>query len=165
MFSKGCLLIQKASSSNKTMLLDSGKKMFSSQIKKKMEQKVAERLKIFNQFKKDYQNEKIGEITTGQIIGGMRGMPAILYETSKLHRVQGIRYRRMDLYEIRDSAPKAEGGSQPLPEGVLWLLLTGEFPNDKELREFQEELHARSKLSEEAEALLKNLPKDMHPMT
>jgi len=39
--------------------------MFSSSLKQKMEQKVAERLKVFNQFKKEYQNEKIGEITAG----------------------------------------------------------------------------------------------------
>lgn len=61
--------------------------MFSTSLKQKMEQKVAERLKVFNQFKKEYQNEKIGEIQAGQVIGGMRSMPAILYETSKLHHI------------------------------------------------------------------------------
>lgn len=63
-------------------------------------------------------------------------MPAILYETSKLHNIQGIKYRGKDLYEIRDNAPKAPGGSEPLIEGVFWLLLTGEFPDQKELEEF-----------------------------
>lgn len=56
-------------------------------------------------------------------------MAGILYETSKLHPIQGINYREKDLYEIREQAPRAPGGQEPLPEGVLWLLLTGEFPD------------------------------------
>ena len=92
-------------------------------------------------------------------------MPAILYETSKLHHVQGIRYRKMDLFEIKDNAPRAPDGTQPLPEAILWLLLTGEFPNTKELSEFQEDLHKKGRLSEDAENLIRSLPKDMHPMT
>jgi len=57
-------------------------------------------------------------------------MTGILYETSKLHPIQGINYREKDLYQIRDECPTAPGGREPLPEGALWLLLTGEFPNE-----------------------------------
>ena len=64
-------------------------------------------------------------------------MMGLMYETSKLHHINGINYRDKDLYEIREQAPRAPGGSQPLPEGVLWLLLTGEFPNEKEMETFQ----------------------------
>ena len=70
-------------------------------------------------------------------------MPGLLYETSKLHHINGITYRGKDLYEIRDNAPRAPGGSEPLPEGVLWLLLTGEFPSQSELESFQDELYGR----------------------
>lgn len=63
-------------------------------------------------------------------------MTGILYETSKLHPIQGINYREKDLYEIRELAPRAPGGNEPLPEGVLWLLLTGEFPNEDEMVDF-----------------------------
>jgi citrate synthase len=63
----------------------------------------------------------------------MRGMLGLVYETSKLHHINGITYRDKDLYEIRDQSPKAPGGNEPLPEAALWLLLTGEFPNEKEL--------------------------------
>ncbi len=92
-------------------------------------------------------------------------MTGLLYETSKLHHIQGIRYRGKDLYEIRDNAPKAPGGSEPLPEGVLWLLLTTEFPTEKELSEFKEELYKRGRIPDEVEQLIRNFPKDMHPMT
>lgn len=92
-------------------------------------------------------------------------MMGLIYETSKLHPINGITYRQKDLYEIRDQSPKAPGGSEPLPEAVLWLLLTGEFPNDAELAEFQEELNKRGRVPAEAEKLILSLPKDMHPMT
>ena len=95
----------------------------------------------------------------------MRGMMGLLYETSKLHPINGINYRDLDLYQIRDEAPRAPGGSQPLPEGVLWLLLTGEFPSNHELKQFQHELFERGRLSDEEEALIKAFPPEMHPMT
>lgn len=60
----------------------------------------------------------------------------MVYETSKLHPVDGINYRGLDLYQIRDQAPKTVPGGQPIPEGVLWLLLTGELPNEAEIRDF-----------------------------
>ena len=75
-------------------------------------------------------------------------MTGILYETSKLHPIQGINYRDMDLYQIREQAPRAPGGSEPLPEGVLWLLLTGEFPDAKQMEQFQNELYARGQLTD-----------------
>lgn len=55
-------------------------------------------------------------------------MLGLVYETSKLHPLNGITYRGHDLFQIMDHAPKAKGGEEPLPEGVLWLLLTGDFP-------------------------------------
>lgn len=95
----------------------------------------------------------------------MRGMPGLLYETSKLHHIQGINYRDKDLYEIRDNAPRALNGSEPLPEGVLWLLLTGEFPTAEELSELQDSLQKRGQIPADIEELIKSFPKDMHPMT
>jgi len=107
----------------------------------------------------------IGEVNVSQVVGGMRGLPGMLYETSKLHPVNGITYRGMDLFQIRDQAPKTVPGGQPIPEGVLWLLLTGEFPSDSEIKEFKEDMFKRGQLTKEQETLIKSLPKDMHPMT
>ena len=60
----------------------------------------------------------------------------MLYETSKLDNVNGITYRGHQLDEIKVRAPKAPGGTQPLIEGVLWLLLTGDYPSEKEVLAF-----------------------------
>lgn len=92
-------------------------------------------------------------------------MLGMIYETSKLHPINGITYRGKDLYEIRDQSPKAPGGNEPLPEATLWLLLTGEFPNEEELKAFQAELFRRGQLTQEEEKIIKSLPTEMHPMT
>lgn len=92
-------------------------------------------------------------------------MPGMVYETSKLHPVDGINYRGYDLYAIREKAPKSVPGGQPIPEGVLWLLLTGELPSDSEIKDFKEDLYKRGELSAEEEKLIKSFPSHMHPMT
>lgn len=89
----------------------------------------------------------------------------MLYETSKLHHIDGITYRGHDLFKIREIAPKTIPGGQPIPEGVLWLLLTGEFPSDSEITDFKADMFQRGHLAKEQETLIKSFPKDMHPMT
>jgi len=102
----------------------------------KMDEIVPKRQEEVRIFNKEYGKKAIGEVTVGQVIGGMRGMPGMLYETSKLHPIDGIEYRGYDLFKIREQAPKTVEGGQPIPEGVLWLLLTGEFPNETEIKDF-----------------------------
>lgn len=115
--------------------------------------------------KKEFGNAKVGEITTGSVMGGMRGMLGMVYETSKLHHIKGINYRGKDLFTVQKEAPKAKGGSEPLPEAVLWLLLCGEFPTKSECESFQEDIFKRGKIDAETEKLITSFPKSMHPMT
>ncbi len=82
-------------------------------------------------------------------MGGMRGNMGLLYETSKLHHLYGINYRGHDLPAIMKNVPKAKGGAEPIPEGVLWLLLTGDFPSESETTEFVEEMYKRGSLTDE----------------
>ena len=98
-------------------------------------------------------------------MGGMRGLPGMHYETSKLDATEGIAYRGHSLREVQAKGPKTLPGGEPIPEGVLWLLLTGEFPNESEIKEFKEELFKRGELSAEQEKLIRAFPKDMHAMT
>ena len=101
-----------------------------------MEHKIAEKQKAFVAFKKEYGNAKVGEITVNQVVGGMHGMLAMIYQTSKLHPMMGINYRGHDLFEIMKRCPTSKGGLEPLPEAILWLLLTSEFPNARDIEVF-----------------------------
>jgi len=137
----------------------------SSTLRQKMQHVVSERQKEFNAFKKEYSEVSLGEITVGQVIGGMRGMPGMLYETSKLDANDGIFYRGHKLFDIREKAPKAIPGGEPIPEGVLWLLMTGDYPTDSEIKEFREEMYKRGQLTQAQEDLIKAFPTHMHAMT
>jgi len=71
-----------------------------------MEEKIAARQTQLKEFNKEYGKHVIGEVTVGSVIGGMRGLPGMLYETSKLHHLDGIEYRGMDLFKIKENAPR-----------------------------------------------------------
>ena len=49
-----------------------------------MESVIASRQKEVAAFKKEHSNTVIGEVTIGAVMGGMRGLPGMHYETSKL---------------------------------------------------------------------------------
>jgi citrate synthase len=61
--------------------------------------------------------------------------------------------------------PAAKEGGEPLPEGLLWLLLTGDVPTKAQAASVTEELRARSKLPPHVLKVLNALPDDTHPMT
>ena len=73
-------------------------------------------------------DKTIGEIKVSQLYGGMRGMPALICETSKLDPDEGIRFRGFSIPELQEKLPKYPGGEQPLPEGLFHLMLMNEVP-------------------------------------
>ena len=47
--------------------------------------------------------------------------------------VQGIRFRGYSIPECQKLLPKAPGGEEPLPEGLFWLLVTGQVPTEEQV--------------------------------
>jgi len=78
---------------------------------------------------------------------------------------QGIRFRGLTIPECQAQLPGFKEGGEPLPEGLIWLLLTGEVPTKAQVDSLTAEFHKRSKLPAHVEPLLRSLPKNMHPMT
>lgn len=132
---------------------------------KKLQELVPETQSKFTELKKKHSNTVIEEVKAGQVMGGMRGMTGLVYETSKLDPYEGIRYRGKTLREIMKYCPKQVKGGAPLPEGVLWLLLTGEIPTEKEVKNIQEEMQERSYIPHSTIESIQAYPKYMHPMT
>merc|ERR1719322_2169421 len=89
----------------------------------------------------------------------------MIYEPSKLHHLDGINYKGHSLIDIHENGSTTIPGGAPNPEGMFWLLLTGEYATEAELTEFKEELNHRSHLREEHKRIITSFPKDMHPMT
>jgi citrate synthase len=134
-------------------------------LKGKLAEMIPEVQQRLNHIKKEHGNKVLEQVKVNQVIGGMRGMTGLIYETSKLSATEGIRYRGHSLDEIMEKAPKFVEGGSPAPEGVLWLLLTGEYPTQEELKDIVIDMKERSHIPQETKDLIRSFPKDMHPMT
>ena len=89
----------------------------------------------------------------------------MLYDCSLLDAHEGIRFRGRTIPDLVENLPKAQNGTEPLPEGVYWLLLTGNYPTESELKEFQADLRSREAIPQRTIDLIKGLSRDTHPMT
>src|SRR6202043_2263647 len=67
----------------------------------------------------------------------------------------GLMYRGYDIHEM---------GNKATFEEVAFLLLNGELPNGKQLKEFREQIAAERELPKEVTEMLRLLPKATHPM-
>jgi len=136
-----------------------------STLTEKIEALAAQKVPELAALKKEKGTVKLGDTTVGMCVGGMRGIYALLSETSLLDPMEGIRYRGLTLYDCNDKLPKAPKGKVGLPEASFWLMLTGEIPTDAECKALNEELHKRSVIPDHVYTLIDGLPKTMHPMT
>src|SRR5580693_1286680 len=82
---------------------------------------------------KNHGNDKIGEVSLSQIYQGMRGMTGLVSETSLLDPQEGIRFRGYSIPELQKKLPKAPKGTEPLPEGLFYLMLLGNLPSDDDV--------------------------------
>lgn len=97
--------------------------------------------------------------------GGMRGIKGLVWEPSVLDPEEGIRFRGKSIPECQKLLPKAAGGEEPLPEGLFWLLITGDVPTDAQAKAISKEWASRSALPDHVVKALNNFPKSLHPMS
>jgi citrate synthase len=114
---------------------------------------------------KNHGDLKVGEITVAQVYQGMRGMLGMVTETSKLDPEEGIRFRGYSIPELRKQLPKAPGGTEPLPEGIFYLMLVGELPTQDDVSFITNEWMKRSNVPKHVFDTIEKLPVDTHPMT
>ena len=117
------------------------------------------------QILKEHGSTKIDEVSLSQVMGGMRGVKGLIYETSHLDPQEGIRFRGYTIPELREKLPKRQGDSEPLPEGLFWLMLCNELPSQEEVEWLCNEWEKRGTIPDHTFAMLDALPDDTHPMT
>ncbi len=108
---------------------------------------------------------KVDEVSIDQVYGGMRDIICMLWEPSLLDPQEGIRFRGFSIPELRDKLPSAPKGTEPLPEGLFWLLLVGEIPSRDEVKWLTENWVRRSNVPEHVFRAIEALPVETHPMT
>lgn len=114
---------------------------------------------------KDHGDKKIGEVTLSQVYQGMRGITGLVTETSLLDAQEGIRFRGYSIPELREKLTKYAGGSEPLPEGLFYLMLIGELPTDEDVHHLTSVWQRRSHVPNYVFATIEALPVSTHPMT
>ncbi|VDL94381.1 unnamed protein product [Schistocephalus solidus] len=130
-----------------------------------LEEVIPQQQTLVTAFRKQYGSEKIGEVTVDMVYGGMRGIKGLVTETSVLDPNEGIRLRGYTIEECQKLLPKAPGGEEPLPEGVLFLLMTGQLPSPEQVSLISEELVSRASLPTHVAKMLQTFPDTLHPMT
>lgn len=136
-----------------------------SSLKEKFASKLGPMREKVSSIIKEHGDEKISDVTIRQAYGGMRAVKCMVTETSALDPYEGIRFRGFNIPQLREKLPKAPGGEEPLPEGIFYLLLTGELPTEEDVKEITKEWQQRSALPDYLINTLKAIPKDTHPMT
>jgi citrate synthase len=135
-------------------------------IKAHFEEKIAGQIKEIKDFLAAHGDEKVGEITVSQVYGGMRGMLALICETSKLDPDEGIRFRGYSIPELQEKLPKyPNGGNEPLPEAIFYLMLMNEIPTDDDVRRLSNNWARRSIVPPHVFKAIDALPMSAHPMT
>ncbi|KAI8925779.1 citrate synthase-like protein [Entophlyctis helioformis] len=117
------------------------------------------------EFRKTHGAKVLGETTVDMAYGGMRGIKGLVWETSVLDADEGIRFRGYTIPECQKLLPKADGGDEPLPEGLFWLLVTGEIPTTEQVRQLSADWAARSAIPAYVEDILDRCPNTLHPMS
>jgi len=134
-------------------------------LKSRLEEIVPIKRKEVAEFRAEHGNTKIGDVTVGMAYGGMRGIKGLVTETSVLDPEEGIRFRGYTIPDCQKLLPSAEGGCEPLPEGIFWLLCTGEIPTKGQVESVSKEWAERAELPQHVVMMIKNFPDDLHPMT
>jgi len=135
-------------------------------LKQKFYEKSSKLRTEVRNLRKNHGDKVVADVNIAQIIGGMRGIKSMLWETSELDANKGITFRGYSIPQIKKILPKKSGGGkEPLPEGLFWLMLVNEIPTARDIKWLSKEWYDRSKLPQITLDTIASLPVSTHPMT
>ncbi|CAH2063453.1 unnamed protein product [Thlaspi arvense] len=139
--------------------------LFQLDLKSHLLEIIPEQQDRLKKLRSEHGNVPVGKITVDMVLGGMRGLTGLLWETSLLDAEKGIRFRGLSIPECQKVLPAAQSGGEPLPEGLLWLLLTRKVPNKDQVDALSKELADRAAVPDYVYKAIDALPSTAHPMT
>ena len=105
-------------------------------------------------FVKANADKVISQVTVAQAYGGMRGVKALVCDTSVVPPDKGLIIRGKPIGELKNE----------LPEAVFYLLVTGEMPDKNACDALKKNLKSRAQVPDYVWKVLEAMPKDSHPM-
>lgn len=134
-------------------------------IKERFKEKADKITADIKELLKEHGEKVIGEVTLSQIYQGMRGITGLVSETSLLDAQDGIRFRGYSIPELREKLPKVKNGTEPLPEGLFYLMLVGDLPSEEDANHLSSTWQRRSHVPNHVFSTIEALPVGTHPMT
>jgi citrate synthase len=135
------------------------------QIKNKFAEKALPKAVEIREYLKQNGNHVLGSYTVDAVVSGMKGMIGLLTETSLLDAEEGIRFRGYSIPELREKLPRLEGTTEPLPEGLFYLMMFGEIPTYDEMYEVGSNWTKRAVVPKHVFSVIDAFPVGTHPMT
>jgi citrate synthase len=134
-------------------------------VKQKLKEVGLVRADVLKRLVKEHGDKVIQEVTLEQVISGMKGIVALLTDTSKLDSEEGIRFRGYSIPELRAKLPKVNEDGEPLPEGLFYLMLIGELPTKQDVEFISKDWSRRAQgIPQHVFDVINGLPKHAHPM-
>jgi citrate synthase len=134
-------------------------------LKEKFAEKALPLAVEIKSFVKEHGKHVLGQYNIEQVYSGMKGMVGMITETSRLDPDEGIRFRGYSIPELRKLLPKAPGGTEPLPEGIFYLMLTGDLPSQDDVTNVSNNWARRSQVPKHVFDMLDKMPMNSHPMS
>ncbi len=134
-------------------------------IKNRFYQKASKCTKEYQRLKKDHSDKVIANVTIGQVLTGMKGVPSLVTDTSKLDPEEGIRFRGYSIPELQQKLPRLSEDGEPLPEGLFYLMLIGELPEKDDVLNISKDWATRSHVPQHTLDVIDAMPKNSKPMT
>ncbi len=134
-------------------------------IKYRFFQKASKCSQEFQKLKKEYSDKVIGEVTLGQILTGMKGIPLLVTDTSKLDPEEGIRFKGYSIPELQEKLPRMSSDGEPLPEGLFYLMLIGDIPSEEDVSNLSQDFATRAYVPQHVFDVIDAMPKNSRPMT
>lgn len=134
-------------------------------IKNRFYETTSKYIAEYQKLKTEHGDKVLGTVTIGQVLTGMKGIPALLTETSKLDANEGIRFRGFSIPELRQKLPRLTPDGEPLPEGLLYLMLLGEIPEQEDVLNLSKDLSTRAHVPQHVFDVIDAMPKTARPMT
>ncbi|KAE9386480.1 citrate synthase [Gymnopus androsaceus JB14] len=119
----------------------------SSALKSRLAELIPQQLEYVKKVRAEHGAKSFGQVQVDQLYGGMRGLPALIWDGSVLDAEEGIRFRGKTIPECQELLPKAP------------------VPTQEQVSELSKDWAARAAIPSCVEELLDRCPPTLHPMT
>ncbi len=103
---------------------------------------------------RDHGDLSLSEATVSSVYGGMRGLRALICETSEVEADKGLIIRGIPISDLTSRRP----------EEIYYLLLTGDLPDEAGVADISREWAERAAVPPSVWDVLRAMPSDSHPM-